>query len=276
MSLGVVFKAPDGVVLAADSRATLFKPLPPVPTGERLILAATFDNATKLLQFEKQSHLGAVTFGAAVIGKVHARSAQSFLPQFEASLPEDPMTVEQFAKQLAAFYGEQWRDAGMPDPAPEPMVFGVAGYDPGSLVGSIFEVSIPLAPAPRRILADDAYGAWWGGQRGYVDRLLNGFDQDGLKVLLDYFNVPAAKRDPGALNDHLKERLGAPVPWQFLSLQDCVSFSAFLIRTTIGMQSWTVDVRGVGGAVDVATITPTRGFKAVKVKEIVLEQAISG
>jgi hypothetical protein len=275
VSLGIVFKAPDGVVLAADSRATLFRPLP-VPAGGQLMLPAHFDNATKLLQFAKQPHLGAVTFGAAVIGQTHPRSAQSFLPEFEATLPEDELKVEDFAQRLSEFYLRQWGDANMPDPAPDSMVFGVAGYDPGSLHGTIFEISIPSAPTPRQVIPDDVYGAWWGGQRNYVDRLINGFDERVFGVLFDYFKVPEESRDPKALDTHLKANLGAPIPWQFLSLQDCVSLSAFLIRTTIGIQGWTVDVRGVGGAVDVATITPMNGFKAIKVKEIYLEQSVPG
>jgi hypothetical protein len=274
VSLGIVFKAPDGVVLAADSRATLFRPIP-MPGGQTM-LPAHFDNATKLLQFAKQPHLGAVTYGAAVIGQTHPRSAQSFLPEFEATLPDEEITVRDFALRLSKFYQRQWHEAEMPDPAPEPMVFGVAGYDPDSLHGTIFEIAIPTAPTPRQVLGDDAYGAWWGGQRNYVDRLVNGFDERLLGVAFEYFKVPTETRDPKALDTHLKAILGAPIPWQFLSLQDCVSLSAFLIRTTIGIQGWTVDVRGVGGAVDVATITPTKGFRAIKVKEIYLEQAVPG
>jgi len=57
-----------------------------------------------------------------------------------------------------------------------------------------------------------------------------------------------------------------------LPLQDCVDLSIFVVRTTITMQKWLVGVRGVGGAVDVATITRTEGFRAVQVKTITGEK----
>jgi hypothetical protein len=60
-----------------------------------------------------------------------------------------------------------------------------------------------------------------------------------------------------------------PIPYQFLPLQDCVDLAIFLIKTTATLQRWTTDVRGVGGATDVATITRTEGFRAIQEKRIV-------
>jgi hypothetical protein len=50
-----------------------------------------------------------------------------------------------------------------------------------------------------------------------------------------------------------------------------VDLSIFLVRATMKMQTWMVDVRGVGGAVDVSTITKTDGFSAIQVKQVVGE-----
>jgi hypothetical protein len=71
------------------------------------------------------------------------------------------------------------------------------------------------------------------------------------------------------LAHHLEGNLSARIPYQFLPLQDCVDLSVFLIRTTIELQTWVVDVRGVGGAIDVATITRIEGFKHIEQKTIV-------
>ena len=85
MSLGIAFKGPEGIVLAADSRVTINakRPLSPQQT---LILPSTFDNATKLLRVEGQKHVGAVTYGAGTIGLAEPRAAHSFLPEFELEL----------------------------------------------------------------------------------------------------------------------------------------------------------------------------------------------
>jgi hypothetical protein len=60
-----------------------------------------------------------------------------------------------------------------------------------------------------------------------------------------------------------------PIPYQFLPLQDCVDLAIFLIKTTATLQGWTTGARGVGSAVDVATITRTDGFRTVQEKRIV-------
>lgn len=79
MSLGVVIKGPEGVVLSSGSRVTLTatrEDSPPIPVN--------FDNATKLLSFsEPHTFLGTVTYGTAVIG---LRTSHSFIPEFEIAL----------------------------------------------------------------------------------------------------------------------------------------------------------------------------------------------
>jgi hypothetical protein len=50
-----------------------------------------------------------------------------------------------------------------------------------------------------------------------------------------------------------------------------VDLSIFLLRTTITLQKWLVGVRGVGGAIDVVTITRTDGVQEVQVKQVVGE-----
>jgi len=60
-----------------------------------------------------------------------------------------------------------------------------------------------------------------------------------------------------------------PIPYQFLPLHDCVDPSIFLIKTTAKLQGWTTGTRGVGGAIDVATVIRTEIFRAVQEKRIV-------
>jgi len=74
------------------------------------------------------------------------------------------------------------------------------------------------------------------------------------------------------LADYLKNNLSIRVPYQFLPLQDCVDLSIFLVRTTIESQNWQLGVRGVGGNIDVGTITRTEGFCPIQRKKIVGEK----
>jgi hypothetical protein len=278
MSLAIAFKSAEGIVLAADSRVTLMSILPapnapqPPPGGQlqQVMVPATFDNATKLLSVKSQPHVGAVTYGAAAIGQQAPRTVSSFLPEFDAEVANQRLTVQEFARTLGQFFTNQWTAAGMPVNFPEAqdMFFFVGGYDEGAAYGRLFQLHIPHAPQPQELFTNPGeFGATWGGQREITDRLLVGFDPAVPNLVQDLLGIPANQRRPNFEQD-LKQRLITPIPWQFLPLQDCVDLSIFVVRTTIAIQRWLVGIRGVGGAVDVATITRTEGFRAIQIKVV--------
>ena len=260
MSLGIAIKGPEGIVLAADSRVTLTAT--PKKKSDSPI-SVNFDNATKLLIFgEPHSYVGAVTYGQA---SINLRTAHSFLPEFEVSLPKDRISVEAFAEHLGKFFMDQWGSAKMPD---EPaMVFLVAGYDEDAPYGRIFELKLPDTPSPKE-WGTGAFGMMWGGQKEYVERIINGYDPNLLAMVQKSLKLTDKQRDD--LKKALSP-LGLSVPYQFLPLQDCVNLAIFLIRTTIGVQELAVTLRGVGGPIDVATITRDVGLTAIQRKDIVGE-----
>jgi len=274
MSLGIAFKGPEGIVLAADSRVTLMAQLQMGPPGQgtfpgQTILApATYDNATKLLKVKGQDYVGAVTFGVGAIGAQAPRTVHSFLPEFEAKLGEEKrLSVEAFATRLSDFFLGQW-NALMPttNQPQEQIVFFVGGIDLDAPYGRVFEVHIPSAPKPKEWFATPGeFGAIWGGQREFVDRLVQGYDGRTLDIIKSEVTLSPD------VEQRLREKLGAltvAIPYQFLPLQDSIDLSIFLIRTTITLQTWQIGVRGVGGAIDVATITRQGGFQPVQQKAI--------
>lgn len=246
MSLGIAFKGPEGIVLAADSRVTLTLQ----PPGQNVVLPSTFDNATKLLKIQGQDYLGVVTYGLGALGQRQPRTAHSFIPEFENELTREGMAerlcVQPFAEKLSAFFMRQWAAQGMPTTVTpgQDMVFFVAGYDPEDPYGRVFEFHIPSQPLPHEWHKDD-FGMVWGGQREFTDRLLTGFDSRLPYMIQDFLTLSDAQRL--ALEQHLKSQLQAGIPFQFLPLQDCVDLSIFLIRTTITVQTFLVGLRGVGG-----------------------------
>jgi len=274
MSLGIAIKGAEGVVLAADSRVTLFgQTIAQGPGQPQMLIPSTFDHATKVLRVQQQNqkHVAAVTFGAGAIGMAQPRTAHSFMPEFEQELGETPrLSVQEFSRRLSVFFGERWAASGMPvglGPQND-MVFFVGGYDDGDPYGKLFRFSIPSDPTPQPAIAQGQFGAVWGGQREVTDRLLQGFDPVVPTLVEDILAIPAGQRNPMGLNDQIRARLALPIPWQFLPLQDCVDFAIFIVRTTIAYQRFMVGVRGVGGAIDVATITRTEGFREIQVKQI--------
>jgi len=281
MSLGFVFKGAEGIVLAVDSRVTLMaQEKPPVPGAPPVLVPATFDNAAKLLEIRNQKYVGAVTYGLGALGQGQhqPRTASSFLPEFESELEgleKDSkggpirLPVADFAKRLGEFFMKQWKSSGMPDRLPpgQDMAFLIGGYDEGEAYGRVFEIHIPNRPAPNELLPGLGFGAAWGGQREITDRIIQGFDGQLPGMVQDILGVPPQQRNP-ALENELKSRLTLHIPFPFLPLQDCVDLAIFFIKTTVTLQKWLVGVRGVGGMVEVATVTRMEGFRAIQRKKI--------
>jgi len=264
MSLGIAFKGPEGIVLAADSRVTLMAEMQ--QDQEKRLLPSTFDNATKLLQINKQKYIGVVTYGLGAIGQQEPRTAHSFLPELDRALPTDRMPVEDFTSELSEFFVGHWK-ATMPEDWQGPdMTFLVGGYDENEAYGRVFQINIPSHPEPIEWNAGSQFGVTWGGQLEYINRLVKGFDPKLPSVVQDYLKLNEEQKTK--LEQHLERDLSSRIPYQFLPLQDCVDLSVFLIRTTIELQTWIIGVRGVGGAIDVATITRTDGFNPIQRKRI--------
>jgi len=267
MSLGIAFKGPEGIVLAADSRVTLTATLQQ-PNQTPVLLPSTYDNATKLLKVKGQTHVGAVTYGVGAIGQTEPRTAHSYIPEFEQDIMDGRRrSVQDFANQLSQFFLNKWTSQNMPTVQGQDMVFLVGGYDEDAPYGKVFDIFIPSRPTPVEWHAGPGqFGLVWGGQREYADRLIHGFDGNLPELTKNFLNLNDQQRD--ALRQHLQERLQTPVPFAFLPLQDCVDLAIFLIRTTIVMQHWLVGLRGVGGAIDVAVITRTNGFEDIQQKKL--------
>jgi hypothetical protein len=282
MSLAVVFKGPEGLVIAADSRVTLTavqqqQQLQPEAGGGATATVETqvhhtyFDNASKLLSLQGHPKLGIVTYGQGSIGASQPRTAHGFMPEFEAHLDQQAenadaaaLTVEEAAAELGKFFGQQWQSAGMPADA-DPMIFLVAGFDDGEAYGKVYEVSVPNAPEPTERIVND-FGVKWGGMPYLAERLIDGVAPRALQLAADELSLTAEQAQ--SLSQRWEADLKLPIPYQFLPLQDCVNMATFLVDMTATVMTWTVGVQGVGGDVDVATITRTDGFQSVRQKRI--------
>lgn len=267
MSLGIAFKGPEGIVLAADSRVTLTTQILQ-PNQSPMLLPSFYDNAIKLLRVKGQDYVGAVTYGVGAIGQTEPRTAHSYIPEFEQELNNaGRLSVQGFAEKLSEYFLKKWTEQKMPTIPGQDMIFIIGGYDVNAPYGKVFEIKIPSQPTPFEWHASPGqFGLVWGGQREYADRLIHGFDGRLPEILKQYLNLDDKKRDE--LGQHMMKQLQTPVPFAFLPLQDSVDLSIFLIRTTIVMQHWLVGVRGVGGAIDVAVITRTDGFTDIQKKKI--------
>lgn len=266
MSLGIVIKGTEGLVLAAESRITLGAQVK-TPQGANQI-PVYFDNATKLLSFSKpNTTVGVVTYGQAVIGLQTPRTAASFLPEFEASLPKERLSVEEFANKISKFYLKQWLSSMPPDdkiPQIPNMTFVVAGFNVDEVYGEVYVIEIPRMPKPTERSKDNEFGITYGGQHEIVSKIMNGYDMRLPQVLKKELNL-----SPEQLTKFEKLIMGfqLAIPLQVLALQDCVDLACFFIRTTMDAQKLSVGIRGVGGAIDVAIIKRNQDIRFVQRKQ---------
>ena len=253
MSLVVAVKGTEGIVLAADSRVTL---------TSQAGFPSTFDNATKLLSLgEPHNWVGAVTCGIATIG---GRTHHSLIPEFEPTLGEKRLSVHEYAVRLSAFFQDRWQASGQSNDIGN-AEFYVGGYDENKPYGAVYYFATPTYPTPIEHNAGK-FGISWGGQRNIVDRIIHGYDPQLLPALQQFFSLPDEQVE--AFRMRLASQIEYRTPYDVLALQDCVDLAAFLIRATITAQSVSTDLRGVGGPIDVATITRTDGFRWVQRKRV--------
>lgn len=251
MSLGVVVKVPEGLVLAAESRVTVT-----VPRGQ-----ATYDNTTKLFSFKRpHDFVGVVTYGQAFIGR---RTAYGYFTEFNEGLSNERISVYDFAKELCKFFKAKW-DTTPPPQLPRGMVqesmsFLIGGYNDKEVNGRIYLVVIPDSPEPVE-QSPDNFGITYGGDIGIIYRLINGYD----------FNLQSIMEQN--LTKERKAELELPFPYDALPLQDAVDLATLLIRATINIQKLAIMPRSCGGPIDVCTITSVDGLSYVQRKEITGEK----
>jgi len=116
------------------------------------------------------------------------------------------------------------------------------------------------------------YGASWIGQIDVVSRIVLGFD--GRIGNLPFVNTSAQSIGQEEINKQLRG-LEYVIQWGTMTLQDAIDFCVLMIQTTSAIQRFSDgvqgdpgDMPGVGGPVDVAVITPNKGFVWVNKKKL--------
>ena len=148
----------------------------------------------------------------------------------------------------------------------------VAGYNKDG-VHEVYICYIPGEIQKKRDSREKGieYGASWIGQIDVVSRIVLGFD--GRISNLPFINEIIKKTGHDELN---KQLIGLEyvIQWGTMTLQDAIDFCVLMIQTTAaiqrfsdGVQSDPGDIPGVGGPVDVAVITPYKGFVWVSKKK---------
>lgn len=254
MTLAVTVVCQDGVVVATDSRTTL---------ANHRMLRVGSDFTHKVFE---SGRVAVATYGEAFLAD---RSIASHMAEFavaEAGNCDHPGPT---AHRLAEFFGKRY-DAQVDDldEAPPPGVaalgFLVGGYDAAG-VGEAWEVTLPERAVDPIATTANGGGAAWRGQADVVTRIVRGSDFE----LLERLAVLHGRTDALDALSPLLEACSYRIPFDSMNLQDGIDFAVLCIRTTIDVQRLTLGPAatapefswpGVGGPIEIATVTATSGF----------------
>jgi hypothetical protein len=257
MSLAITVITPEGIVQAADSRVSI-----PIPVNDEVISYSSFDNATKLLAFDTPNrHITVATYGAGTIG---ARTAHSLVEEFQKTLPENRLTVKGFAEKLQEFYKTRW-DEVENNPQTSPMIFQIAGINANRQFGELYIVSIPGDDPPQRVISNGEFSLYYGGDKSIVERLIQGRDYRIDAKIIDDQSLETTHDALGSIFDEIANTHMLPIG--SYALQDAIDLARFLIDTTAKMQKLSLNVKTVGGAIDVSCVTKN-GHEIISKKKI--------
>lgn len=253
-TVNITVSTGEGIVIAADSRVTYFTE----DKGKGYITRIATDDAQKV--FRLGDFVGATYSGKASIGD---RNINSIIQEFRGdySIGDTSNTdVTVIAQKLYEFIREKYLREFMGTNV-EPLELTVSGYDENRGKRAYTIIVSPHGALMEEIREFKDFGARWRGQTDVITRMIKGVDNKLLPRLSEKSRSEA-------------EKLAYNIPFKYLTLQDGIDFAIFMIRTSIDMQRFADGtmgepgaVQGVGGAVDVAIITPD-GFRWIQKKEL--------
>ncbi len=149
----------------------------------------------------------------------------------------------------------------------------VAGYNKSG-THEVYVCNIPGEIQKRRdsTAKGKEYGAGWIGQADVVQRIVLGYD--GRIRNIKFVQESMTKYGEEEINKQLRN-LEYAIQYGTMTLQDAIDFSTLIIQTTSAIQRFSDgitadpgDIPGVGGPVDVAVITPDKGFVWISKKKL--------
>jgi hypothetical protein len=270
MSICVVVKVPEGLVLAADSAATVEGAAvtpdgKPGPAG----VLKVFQTATKVLQI-RDLPLGVMTWGAGSFG---ARTIASLVEEFENTreireLEANALNVKAVANSFWDFMKKKSDElfSAIPVNARPRSGLAICGYSGSEFFPEEYVMVVPTEPpVPIRTPVDNQqdFGANWYGATDAIIRFHHGRD-DRLFQLLAGVGVSGPILE--AVKARLMQELQYPVVFAAMPLGDAIAYAEFVVRITIDRFRFVIGAELCGGPIDIATITRREGFVWVKAK----------
>ncbi len=155
--------------------------------------------------------------------------------------------------------------------------FLVTGHD-ANKNNMVYKITLPDPKDKNGMvlkLSKEQSGATWIGQTDVLIRIIRGWSPE-IKRLPIIVEMPNPKKDELLRQIDDQEYV---VNWGTMTLQDAVEFSELAIKITEYIQkitdgTWSIpgSSPGVGGAIDVAVVSPEKGFHWLQKKKISLNE----
>ena len=255
MTIAVALKVRDGIVLAADSATTL--------SGSDGV-ENIYNHANKIVNLCKGKPIGFMTWGLGSFGEAAvATLAKDFRAEVWHQHFDQTYTVQDVASRMREFLHTAGAQAvNEMEPAMRPFGFLVAGHTPDEVLGEAWVVEVDEDgnwAEPTEVLPGNVGVGWWGQPR-WIQRLILGFDPNGLAVaLVDKLGLP--EQELGTAMQLVQEETQAPFINPAMPIQDAINLGGFLVDVTKISTEFNPGDLTVGGPTEIAAITKHEGFK---------------
>lgn len=259
MTIAISVKVDDGVVLAADSAATMSVS---GQTGGSQVVNI-YNNARKVFRLHNSRPVGAIVWGASAIGRFSiGRLVKGF--RAEVGAVGDHYTIEGMAAEFRDFIRRYCPPSTGPI-RPHKANLLVAGYSAKSHFPETWEIGTgdEAEDTPRLLRAEDNPGMNFFGMPLSLERLINGYDPL-LAVILDQVGVTKE------VKEHFLKMCEHDIPriicQSSMPIQDAIDLARFLADTATNFTRFCWGPNSVGGPIDIAVITQYEGFNWVSRK----------
>ncbi|WP_194727399.1 hypothetical protein [Noviherbaspirillum malthae] len=260
MTVLVSVKINDGVVMAADSASSYASGM-------------VYNHSRKIVNLGEGLPVGAMVTGNGGIGN---ESIETLLKDLRKRLNGDDPAYSDWALDASSYSMESiaiklrrflFEEKSMPNGSNTWTKLRLCGYSAGRPLAEVWEVSLmgESAPAPVCIQGEHEFGLRWDGEYEALDRLVFGLGTRFNEFAVKHGMEP---EQAAALREALVPELYELLFVEAMPIQDAIDLARYLVETTIGFIKFSVSrPKGVGGAIELASITKHEGFHWVQRRE---------
>ncbi len=234
MSLIITVYCSEGIVMASDSRSTYShtERIEPSQEGQTPLIIehnGIHFTDTAYKTFISSNGVGVSTCGASSInGKPITGLIEEFLRiHSELSVTNMACHIHKFFQTIAPYQSTE---------------FIIAGYEEinDKTCQKIYRANTTRTEIEN--IDTDTHGAIWGGENDILSRILT-------ELYLKETSTDG--------NTTYTPHVGYPILWNYFTLQDCIDFAEYAIKTTIDTMRFQGRVKTVGGPIDILVIKPS-------------------